>query len=73
MIPDGTIRIDATHAIITPTEISKPNSCTIFIEVVISAINPIAVLIPYQNIEDLLTIFTRIRAIADKIKVERIV
>ena len=43
IIPDGTKREDTSQAIITPAEISRPNSLTISMEVVINAKNPIEV------------------------------
>ena len=49
-MPDGTMMIETSQAIITPRDISKPNSCTILIDVVVSAINPMDVVILVKNI-----------------------
>ena len=43
IIPQGTIEIDTSHAIITPIAISIPNSCKIGIEAEAKARKPIEV------------------------------
>ena len=48
-MPDGTTKIEINQAIMTPIEISKPNSWTILIEVVIKAKNPIEVVMLVKN------------------------
>ena len=48
-MPDGTTKIETNQAIMTPIEISKPNSRTILIEVVIKAKNPIEVVMLVKN------------------------
>ena len=49
IIPEGTTNIETNQAIMTPIEISSPNSWTILIEVVINAKNPIEVVMLVKN------------------------
>ena len=49
-MPDGTTKRDTSQAIITPMAISKPNSCTILMEVVIRARKPMDVVRLVKNI-----------------------